>query len=67
MVVLCNGCAVRCCAVLIGVRIGDLRDFAYFEERLRNLVTQLQAAHPDLEVGEAFCITKQHQNLCYVV
>jgi len=33
-----------------GVRLGDLRDFDYFEERLRNLVTQLQASHPDLEV-----------------
>ena len=33
-----------------GVRIGDLRDMAYFETRLRSLVKQLTSAYPELEI-----------------
>jgi len=33
-----------------GLRIGDLRDMKYFEQRLRNLVKQLQTAYPGLEI-----------------
>ena len=33
-----------------GVRIGDLKDFVYFEKRLRGLVKQLQANYPELDV-----------------
>ena len=33
-----------------GLRIGDLADFPYFEQRLRLLVSQLKLAHPDLKV-----------------
>jgi adenylosuccinate synthase len=32
------------------VRLGDLRDFDYFEDRFRNLVAQMKQSHPDLEV-----------------
>lgn len=33
-----------------GVRIGDLKDMAYFESRLRSLVKQLKSAYPELEI-----------------
>jgi len=33
-----------------GVRIGDLRDMAYFEARLRSLVEQLERANPGLKI-----------------
>ena len=33
-----------------GVRIGDLRDMAYFETRLRSLVLQPTSAYPELEI-----------------
>ena len=33
-----------------GVRVGDLKDFVYFEKRLRALVNQLQTNYPELEV-----------------
>jgi adenylosuccinate synthase len=33
-----------------GLRVGDLKDMPYFEERLVALVTQLQRAYPDLKV-----------------
>ncbi len=32
------------------MRLGDLRDFDYFEDRFRNLVAQMKQSHPDLEV-----------------
>jgi len=33
-----------------GIRIGDLRDMAFFEERLRQLVTQLESANPGFKI-----------------
>lgn len=33
-----------------GVRVGDLQDMAHFESRLRNLVTQLTQAYPDIGI-----------------
>eukprot|EP01037_Dinobryon_pediforme_P019102 gene19102-19462_t len=33
-----------------GLRIGDLKDFTFFESRLRSLVLQLQSAYPELKV-----------------
>lgn len=33
-----------------GVRVGDLKDMAYFETRLRSLVSQLKSAYPELDI-----------------
>ena len=40
-----------CMYTYIGIRVGDLADMAFFEQRFRLLTTQLKQAYPDLVIN----------------